>query len=297
MLTDGKYEYVEYTPKKGTGDKVRDKLIDKGELLEVCKRSGDGNNTYYHIRFKECGHECFIRTGRNLECNHKECVSKRMSQIRRVVFNKPEYRERLKAISHEAQSRPEIKEKHRRFFTEYWGKEENRKAQSEKKKKYFTNEENRKMQSERTRKYFADADNRKKTSESVKVLYANRDYKKKYLETRANDQRKRRNKDEVLFMEMLDELGIEYIWQVPILTDDGKGFIIDFYIPVTNLYVNIDGIIHEKNEKYNNYIADKKIDDDKRLDNYCKEKGLNLCHIKVNDLRSFGFSVKEVINK
>ena len=80
-MTDGKYKYIEFTPKKGVKESAEEKLEDKGELLGLYKRIGS-KGTYYHIRFFKCEHECFIRSGKALECNNKICVSKKMSEKR-----------------------------------------------------------------------------------------------------------------------------------------------------------------------------------------------------------------------
>ena len=287
MLTDGKYEYTEYTPKKGAGDGVRDKLGDKGELLGFYKR-GESKDAYYRIRFAKCGHECFIRVGKNLECNKKDCVSKKMSEKRRIVFNQPEYRKRLKVISQEVQSRPEVRERHRQHFSEYWGKTENRKMQSEKKKVYFSDEDNRRAQSERVTKYFEDEQHRKNLSNAIKVKFKDKEYKQKYLNGRVTVERNKQNPDEVYFMDMLDSKNIEYIWQVPILTEGGKGFVFDFYLPKFDIYVNIDGGVHE---------LEKKKEYDRCLDEYCEIHGIRFCHITVKNLKSSNFNLREVIDK
>ena len=293
MLTDGKYEYVEYIPKSGAGESVKERLRGKGELLGFCKRM-TGKDSYYRIRFT-CGHECFIRVGKNLECNNKDCLKEKMSNKRRIIFNTPEHREKMSRIGKEVQSRPEVREKHRKFFAEYWGKEENRKINSDKKIAYFSNPENRKAQAERTAKYFKDESHRKKTSDAVKKTFEDREFKKKYLESRVDVERKKRNADEVLFMQMLDDLNIEYIWQVPLLTESGKGYVLDFYLPGINLYVNIDGSVHGGEGIKEHYVVNITQDRDRQLDEYCKKHNINICHIKVNDLRSFGFNLKEVI--
>jgi len=293
MLTDGKHKYVECTPKSGTGNIAKERLRGKGELIGFCKRITN-NEIYYRILFN-CGHECFIRTGKNLECTNKECLSKRMSEKRRVIFNTAEYRVKMSKISKEVQSRPEVKEKHRKFFAEYWGKEENRKANSEKKIAYFSNPENRRAQAQRTAKYFNDETHRKNTSETVKRLYKDRGYKQKYLESRVKIEQARRNADEMSFMQMLNELNIEYVWQAPLLTDSGKGYVLDFYLPCINLYVNIDGSVHGGDNIKENMIVSLTQEKDRQLDEYCRKHNINLCHIKASDLRSLGFNVKEAI--
>ena len=122
------------------------------------------------------------------------------------------------------------------------------------------------------------------------------EYKKKYLESRVECERKKANVDEVYFIGLLEEQKIDYIWQVPILTDYGKGFICDFFIPDVNLYVNIDGSVHGDNYEYTNYVVEKKKAVDKELDVYCENHGLNLCHISVKELHSTNFNIQEVIN-
>lgn len=332
-LTDGKYEYVEYFPKNGAEEKARTDLSNKGELLGFCKRNGDNKHAYYHIKFTECGHECFIRSGKNLECNHKECVSKRMSEIRRDIFGRPEHKEKMKKISQEVQSRPEVREKLKKHFKEYWGKEENRKAQAEKKKKYFADADNRQAQSKRMSEYFSKKENRGKASEAMKkwyasmpnekkqqmyqnrlitfskpeyraktsqikkAMFANYDYKIKYLERRAETERIRQNKDEMIFIQLLQNKGIEYVWQVPMITESGKGYVFDFYLPEFDLYINVDGGIHGIDRKPGNKIVDRKREDDKKLDKYCLEHDINLCHINANKLCSMNFDLEEVINQ
>jgi very-short-patch-repair endonuclease len=49
---------------------------------------------------------------------------------------------------------------------------------------------------------------------------------------------------------LLDYSGIEYYFQYPIVIDDCKFFILDFYIPSLKLYLEIDGKQHRKHVKY-----------------------------------------------
>lgn len=294
-MTDGKYEYTEYSPKKGAGDGIKEKLQGKGELLGLYRRESC-SAAFYRIKFYSCGHECFIRSGKTLECNNKNCVSKKMSAKRKEVFNAPEYRAKLCEISKEVQSRPEVKEKHRNFFSSYWGQESNRQAQSKKKTEYFADEDNRKAQAEKTRQYFTNSENRERLSKSAKAMFKDESFMEKYLIGRAEAERKRQNCDEIFFLNMLEKMGIDYVWQVPLITDYGKGFILDFYIPCVDLYVNIDGSVHGIDYKYTNPIVEKKKAGDKELDDYCRTHNINLCHVSVKTLRSSKFDLKEVIN-
>lgn len=294
-MFDGNYEYIEYTPKQGAGESVRERLFGKGELIGFYKRT-QNNSTYYRIKFYDCGHECFIRAGKVLECNNKDCVSKRMSAKRKIIFNTPEYKAKMSGISKNAQSREDVKEKHRQFFSEYWGKEENRQSQSKKKLEYFTDADNRKAQSERTKKYFTNTENRERVSKSVKNVYSNREYKQKYLEKRAEVERAKQNSDEMFFKNILEHLGIDYVWQVPLLTDYGKGFVFDFYIPCADVYINIDGSIHGTDFKYASKYVEQKKANDEALDDYCRTHNINFCHITVSTLHSANFNLKEVID-
>ena len=330
MLTDGKYEYEEYQSKRNGGKKVKERLGDKGEFLGMCRRTAN-NNSYYHVRFFDCGHECFIAKGKKLQCNHPDCKRIRASAVRKAIYNRPGMKEKLSIAAIKSNARLEVKEKHRAFFAEYWGKEENRKMMSEKITQYFANPDNRKAQSERQKEFLSDERNREKIRKSVIdwhsrmsdeekaeinerrkktmqteefrqavssrqiVRFSDRANKQEYLESRAEYERRRENKHEVFFMRILDEKNIQYIWQKPLMAESGKGYVIDFYLPEFDIYVNIDGCIHGgegiKDTAYIKGIKEK----DRQLDEYCEEHNIRLIHIKVKDMESDSFELREVI--
>lgn len=60
--------------------------------------------------------------------------------------------------------------------------------------------------------------------------------------------RKRATKSELLFKSRLDCLNIEYVFQQPIFSLYFQS-IVDFYIPSCNLVIEIDGSIHQTQEK------------------------------------------------
>lgn len=322
--------YIQYTPRSTTVEHIKEKLDGKGELLGFYK--DERGYRYSLIRFNECGHECYIGAKASLECKNKQCLYEKMSRIRKISHNRPEVKEKMRRINIENNAKPEVKAKHKKFFEEYWGDEENRKEQSQKKAAYFSTEENRKSHSERLKEYYAEHEDykqevterlinwresvsdeeleqinikrirkmnteeaRERVSNSFKEYYADIEHKKEYLERVVRQQRKKENKYEMIFKKMLDDHNIEYVWQYPIITEDGKGFVIDFYLPQYELYVNIDGSIHGFNGKIQNALVDMRSYSDKLLDDYCENKGLNICHVDTRDLKGLNFDIKEVI--
>lgn len=322
--------YTPYRPRRDFVERIKEQLDSKDELLGFYR---DERGYHYKlIRFHECGHECYIRAGASLECKDKKCLYEKMSRIRKISHNRPEVKAKMRQINIENNARPEVKEKHKKFFTEYWGKEENRKIASQKKTEYFSHEENRKAQSERRKIYFLDENNRKKSAQYFKEwkktatpeekalrkqkiketmlkpenrqristqmrgYFSDPGVKWNYLQTRAAQERQRANRDEVYFINILENKNIQYVWQVPFMTESGKGYIFDFYLPEFNLYVNVDGGIHGTETDNGNYFIEAKKEADRMLDEYCKEYGINLCHISVKNLRSDDFNLKEVIN-
>jgi very-short-patch-repair endonuclease len=256
-----------------------------------------------------------------------------MSRIRKISHNKPEVKEKMRQKNIENNAKAEVKAKHQKVFRKYWGKEESRKQQSQKKITYFSSEENRKNHSELLKDYYAthkeykkeiterlskwrelatdeelektnikriktmnSKDARDRASENFKKYYSDINHKKEYLERIVKQQRRNKNKYEIMFMNILEEHNIDYIWQKPIITESGKGFVIDFYLPQYDLYVNIDGSIHGFNGEISNALVDFHSASDVMLDEYCKSKGLNIHHVDTRDLKGLDFNIKEVIN-
>lgn len=322
--------YTQYIPRKDYAERVCEKLGDKGEILGFYK--DERGYRYTLIKFHECGHECYIGTGKNLECKEKTCLFERMSRIRKISHNRPEVKAKMRQINIENNAKPDVKEKHKKFFKKYWGSEESRNKQSKKKTAYFESEENRQAHSKMLKEYYETheeykkeiserlikwresvtdeeleqinikriktmnkEDARKRASSNFKKYYSDTEHKKEYLERVAIQQRVQMNKFEMIFIKILEDNHIDYIWQYPIITDDGKGFVIDFYLPEYELFVNIDGSIHGFNGKIDNAIVQLRSASDIALDNYCKQKGLKIIHVDTRDLKGLCFDIKEVI--
>lgn len=322
--------YKQYSPRKDYEERLREKLGDKGTVLGFYK--DERGYCYSLVRFHECGHECYVRSGRNLECKEKTCLFDRMSRIRKISHNRPEVKAKMRQINIENNAKPKVREKHRKFFEKYWGAEENREDQSKKKMAYFDSEENRKSHSELLKEYY-DAheeykeevagrlikwresatkeeieqanikriktmnkdDARERASSHFKDYYSDIEHKEKYLERVVKQQRERKNKFEMMFIQILEDNHIEYVWQYPIITDDGKGFVIDFYLPKYELFVNIDGSIHGFNGRIKNALVDKRSASDATLDDYCERNGLKILHVDTRDLKGLCFDIKGVI--
>lgn len=322
--------YTQYIPRKDHVERVREKLGDKGEILGFYK--DERGYRYSLIKFHECGHECYIGTGRNLECNNKTCLFDKMSRIRKISHNRPEVKAKMRQINIENNSKPEVKEKHKKFFEEYWGSEENREIQSQKKTAFFESEENRQSHSEMLKEYYDTheeykkevverlvkwresateeeleqvnnkriitmnkEDARERASSHFKEYYSDVEHKKKYLERVARQQRNQKNKFEMMFIKILEDNHIDYVWQYPLLTEDGKGFVIDFYLPGYELFVNIDGSIHGFHGEIKNALVDIRSASDVALDKYCEQKGYKIVHVDTRDLKGLCFDIKGVI--
>ena len=323
--------YIQYTPRRSTLESIKECLGDRGEVLGFYR--DDRGYRYSLIRFCECGHECYIGSGRNLECNNKKCLFDKMSRIRKISHNRPEVKAKMRQINIENNAKPEVKAKHKKHFIEYWGKEENREEQAQKKTAYYSSSENKKKHSELLKEYYSThedyreevterlikwrdtvtdeeieqinvkriktmnkQDARERASKNFKEYYSDIEHKKEYLERVVKQQRRKRNKYEVMFMKILDDNHIDYIWQCPIITEQGKGFVIDFYLPKYDLYVNIDGSIHGFNGQINNRLVEVRSLSDVMLDDYCERKGLNILHVDTRDLKGLNFDIKGVIN-
>lgn len=323
--------YIPYTPKADNAERIKKKLNGKGELLGFYK--DERGYRYSLIKFCDCGHECYIGSGGNLECNNKKCLYEKMSRIRKVSHNRPEVKAKMRKINSENNAKPEVKAKHKKFFLEYWGKEENKNKQSRRKTQFYNTDQNRRSHSEILKAYYAEhedykkeiterltnwrksasddeleevnikriktmnmPEHREKASAAFKEYYSNAENKKKYLERVARQQRNKKNKFEMIFIKILEDHNIDYVWQYPILTEDGKGFVIDFYLPEYEFFVNIDGSIHGFNGEIHNFVVDRRLYSDYMLDEYCKSHNLNICHIDTRDLKGFNFNIEEVIN-
>ena len=322
--------YTPYIPRRDYAERTKEKIGDKGELIGFYK--DEEGHHYRLVKFYKCGHECYIGTGNSLECKNKDCLYEKMSKIRKISHNRPEVKAKMTQINIENNAKPEVKEKHKRIFKQYWGNEENKKKQSNKKAEFFSIEKNRKTHSETLKEYYATheeykkeitarltdwrnlatdeeieavnikriktmntPERREKTSANFREYYSDIENKKQYLNRVVKQQRNRKNKFEMIFKKLLDDHGIDYVWQYPLITEDGKGFVIDFYLPDYELYVNIDGSCHGFNGKIKNPIVDMHVASDDMLNNYCEQHGLNIVHVDTRDLKGLNFDLREVI--
>jgi len=71
------------------------------------------------------------------------------------------------------------------------------------------------------------------------------------------DQRNKKYHYEIIFKNLLDEFGINYIWQNPFY-DKNRYVCVDFYFPKNRIVVEIDGFFHSKkqNSKKDNIRTD-----------------------------------------
>lgn len=322
--------YIRYTPKKNTVYKIKERLGNRGDILGFYK--DERGYRYTLVKFYECGHECYIGNGRNLECNEKTCLYKKMSRIRKISHNRPEVKAKMRQINIENNAKPEVKEKHKKFFQQFWGSSDNREEQAQKKKAFFDSEKNRQAHSELLKEYYDtheeykeeiaerlirwresatkeeleqintkriktmnQEDARERASNHFKEYYSDIEHKEKYLDRVVKQQRNQKNKFEMMFIQILEDNHIEYVWQYPIITDEGKGFVIDFYLPKYELFVNIDGSIHGFNGKIKNALVDTRSASDAMLDRFCEQKGYKIVHVDTRELKGFCFDIKEVI--
>lgn len=136
------------------------------------------------------------------------------------------------------------------------------------------------MNRERTTNLWKDKDFRDKT------LQAQYDTRMKHALNIAKNQRKKANKDELLFLDLLESnnyyvnrsLKDNDMWQVPYINDEVE-YIFDFYIRELDLYINIDGDIHR------NIPAVKSRDD--LQDEYCKQHNIKLKRLNESTLSTF----------
>jgi len=100
---------------------------------------------------------------------------------------------------------------------------------------------------------------------------------------RTSNLKKRATKSETIFMNRLTDLGVRYMFQKGFIK--GNNFCIaDFYLPKYKLVIEIDGGYH---------LTDEQIKRDKNKDNYYKERGFKVLHIKNEDVETFPLSFFE----
>jgi very-short-patch-repair endonuclease len=104
------------------------------------------------------------------------------------------------------------------------------------------------------------------------------------LETAINyveNLRSRATQHELIFKEKLDRLNLEYIFQYPVY-GFGWFYIIDFYIPKLNKYIELDGSQHEKAKKYDKLRSKRIYDKYKIVEVRIKNK--DVCNCNILDL-------------
>ena len=94
----------------------------------------------------------------------------------------------------------------------------------------------------------------------------------KQAEGEAKRERRKANKDEVYFKDLLEKHNIKYIWQKPYIFKNNKHCIFDFYLIDYDLYINIDGSFHDN---WNDCIIGDMI-----TNNLSKDENIKLIRIK-----------------
>ena len=192
------------------------------------------------VLFKDCNHICDIRYDHFIDsqkCNHKECKSKRNSKAQTLAWkNKtPEERERFKN---------NLKD----YYNDSIYGEERRNKMSQSCKDAWNNlsEERKKSHSIKTsQNMFKNVDRdifREHVSKSMLKST-------KYFNGICESQRRKANKDEIYFKDLLEKHNIKYIWQDKFIED--RMLLVDFYLPDYDLKIDINGFIHECPEIFN----------------------------------------------
>ena len=109
---------------------------------------------------------------------------------------------------------------------------------------------------------------------AMKGMYKARD---KHAKGIAESQKRKANKDEVYFKDLLEKHNIKYIWQFAYV-DESLETVVDFYLPDYNILVYIDGEIHKNLSDYdydNNQIC------------HLKNNGFIVYRLEYKDLLQF----------
>lgn len=238
--------YESVISKKETVEKYEKKLsINNGKLLGVFKRKNRASkHSWLLVYFENCHHTCLIRSDSMFRCQQKDCHNNYFSAAQKSAKNTPEWKN----------------------FCKSWNKQ------------YFSNEQNKKYHRKRTldgmhepkhwNNFITMIDNRfhKPTSEFVN----------NYISGRIKEQQHRFNRDEIRFINLLKANNIEYVWQYGLYDkDNNKIFIVDFYLPQYNKYIEIDGGSHNRPDKQKR---------DRLLDEYCVTNKLDLLHLSIDQL-------------
>ena len=103
--------------------------------------------------------------------------------------------------------------------------------------------------------------------------------REKHAEGVAESQRRKTNKDEIYFKNLLEKHNIKYVWQKPYICKE-KEYVFDFYLIDYDLYINIDGGIHK-----NNHLDSLTYQDElNRLNEFANNHNIKIKNIDVDDL-------------
>lgn len=238
--------YESVISKKETVEKYEKKLsISNGKLLGIYKCK---NQSFKHpwllVYFEDCGHTCLIRSDSAFRCQQKDCHDKYFSESQKRAKNAPEWK----------------------AFCSNWSKQ------------YYANTKNRLYHKQRT----IEGMHEPKHWNNFITIMNNRfnkpssEFINNYINGKIKEQRHKFNKDEIKFISLLEDNNIEYVWQYGLYDkDNNKIFIVDFYLPQYNKYVEIDGGSHNRPDKQKR---------DKLLNDYCSANNLDLFHLSVEQL-------------
>ena len=238
--------YESVISKKETVEKYEKKLsISNGKLLGIYKcKNQPFKRLWLLVYFEDCGHTCLIRSDSTFRCPQKDCHDKYFSESQKRAKNTPEWK----------------------AFCSNWSKQ------------YYANTRNRLYHKQKT----IEGMHEPKHWNNFIMIMNNRfnkpssEFINNYINGKIKEQRHKFNKDEIKFINLLEDNNIEYIWQYGLYDkDNNKIFIVDFYLPQYNKYVEIDGGSHNRPEKQKR---------DKLLDTYCATNNLGLFHLSVEQL-------------
>lgn len=201
------------------------------KVKSICNRTKKG----FKIKFinLSCNHECIIDYGHILNrgqlCNHPDC-----KQIKKKeVFNRPEIKNKCKQNLLKANKI-------------LWSTQEYYEKRNSTFRNTVSSEDYKNKMSMTQRNRLKTLNNREKLLNGIK--------KGQILKS---------SLDELQAIEFFKSHNIKYEWQVPLLLKEqlGYDFVIDFYLPEYNIYININNNVHtllehEKRDKLlQNYLG------------------------------------------